>query len=79
MNKKIKLFAEEMQKELKANESKGNWEEFININEILIEFEYHKAKLIIELRKGDKTKCKEYIADCANILLMLGNAGQLYN
>lgn len=78
MNHKIIRFAEQMQTELYANSHKGNWEEWSNIEEMIAELEWHKAKLLFALKENDKEKCKEYIADCANILLFIGNAGGLY-
>lgn len=74
MEDKVRKFAQNMQDELNSNSKKGNWEEFTNINSILLELEYHKAKLLMALRDGDKDKVKEYIADCANELLFLSNA-----
>lgn len=80
MNDKVIKFAEQMQAELDANAHKGDWNEWRNVEEILNEFEYHKAKLIIALRKKEPhAECKELIADCANILMFLGNAGNLYD
>lgn len=74
----VKLFAIEMQKELDANNNKGNWELRRDVNLHLIELEYHKAKLLIALRAVDKPAVKEYLADCANLLMFIGASGLLY-
>lgn len=43
MNIKVKEFSKLMQFELDANSYKGNWEDFINQKDILLELEYHKV------------------------------------
>lgn len=78
MDNKVQKFAEIMQTELEANNHKGNWEEFINKKEIVAEFFYHFNKLEDSMISEDKEKIKEYIADCANLLLMLGNSYGTY-
>jgi len=81
---KIEKFKKEMIYELIDNTHKGNWEEFINSPEIHQELEYHLIKLRnaenenYHSKDGAKDKIKEYIADCANLLLMLGNSYRLY-
>lgn len=80
LNPKVLAFAKQMQVELDANSHKGDWNEWRDVQEILNEFEYHKAKLLMALRKKEPHhECKELIADCANILMFLGNAGYLYD
>lgn len=79
LHPKIQKFALDMQKELDNNQHKGNFEDFTNINDILFELEWHKAKLYIALRNKDKNSIREYLADCGNILMFLGNANNLYN
>jgi len=79
MINKIINFAEAMQNELDANSHKGDWQEWSDIEAMIAELEWHKAKLLFALKENDKDKCKEYIADCANILLFIGNVGGLYN
>jgi hypothetical protein len=79
MNNKLVDFANSMQNELDANSHKGNWEDWKNIEEMIAELEWHKAKLLFALKENDKEKCKEYIADCANILFFIGNVGGLYD
>lgn len=77
-------FAKQMQNELFANVRKhGNgWRNWRDVDAMLNELEYHKAKLIIALNpkkgKADYALVKELIADCANFLLFIGNAGNLY-
>ena len=78
MDRKIQKFAEIMQTELELNSHKGNWEEFINKKEIVSEFFYHFNKLEDSMILEDKERVKEYIADCANLLLMLGNSYEIY-
>ncbi len=77
MHNKIMKFAENMQHELNENEYKGNWEEFTDTKDIIVELEYHKSKLLIALKENDLDKIKEYIADCSNILLCLANSRDL--
>lgn len=78
MENKIQKFAESMQIELEANSHKGNWEEFIEKGDIMSEYVYHFSKLEYSMALGKKEEIKEHIADCANLLLMLGNSYELY-
>lgn len=76
---KIQRFASQMSIELEHNRHKGSilwWEDF---QPMMSDFEYHKAKMIMAIRQNDKKAVKEYIADCANILLAIGNLGGLYD
>lgn len=67
-----------MQKEIDDNSHKGDWETFTNKENIISEFYHHLNKL--EMSSNDDPELiKEYIADCANILMMLGNSYKLYN
>ncbi len=75
---KIEAFKNDMLNELLANQHKGNWNEFKDINNILLELEWHKAKLLMALREGNPDEIREYIADTSNCLLFLGNALDLY-
>lgn len=70
--------AKDMTFELKANEHKGDWSDWRDVTAMLSELEWHKAKLMHALRDNDKDRVREYIADCANILMFIGNAGYLY-
>lgn len=80
LHPKVLAFAKQMQTELDNNQHKGDWNKWRNVQEILNEFEYHKSKLLIALRKKEPhEECKELIADCANILMFLGNTGELYS
>lgn len=76
MNNKVIKFAEIMQRELKNNENKGNWEDFQDQNNILIELDYHLDKL---KNSTYIEQIEEHIADCANILMFLGNSYGLYD
>lgn len=78
MDIKVQKFAEVMQTELEANNHKGNWEEFIDKKEVMSEYFYHFEKLERALFIGNKENIKEHIADCANLLLMLGNSYKIY-
>lgn len=78
IHNKIQKFVEIMQIELEDNIHKGNWEEFIDKKEILSEYFYHFNKLEISIYEENKKLIKEHIADCANLLLMLGNSYEIY-
>lgn len=79
MNSKIQKFAEVMQIEIDNNSHKGNWEEFTDKENIISELYYHLGKLENVIYNDDKELIKEYIADCSNILMMLGNSYKLYD
>lgn len=79
MIKEIERFAKQMQIELDKNSHKGSVLDWKGIHNKIADLEYHKAKLIMSLRSGEKEATKEYIADCANILLSIGHEGGLYN
>lgn len=79
MISQVEKFAIQMQKELDANQHKGDWREWTDIPDMFMEFEYHKGKLLKAIKDNDKPRVKEFIADCANILMFIGNAGQLYD
>lgn len=80
-NKEIILnnFFHEMTRQIAHNQDKGDLLAWDHIGEILYELEYHRAKLLIALKEENKYAMKEYIADCANILLALGNQFNLYD
>lgn len=71
-------FMKQMLKENKDNIVKGNILEWDNVDEMLIDLEYHKAKLYFALKSKNPEGVKEYLADCANILLAIGNSWELY-
>lgn len=87
-NHYLLAFVKQMDFELKANEHKGDWRKFENIEEIHKELDHHLDKLyrVEELLRDPNTierdhlpgLIKEYIADSANILMMLGKAYKLY-
>jgi hypothetical protein len=79
MEIKVKIFAEKMQRELDNNSHKGNWEDFIDADNILSELNYHYDKLYRAYIANDKRDIEECIADSANILMFLGNSFNLYN
>ena len=69
MHSKIEKFAQAMQKEIDDNSHKGDWETFLHLN---------KLETILQTDENPEL-VKEYIADCGNILMMLGNYYKLYN
>lgn len=80
-------FAKSMKDELIANEHKGDWRQWKDVVEIGDELQYHLEKLddsVIKYEQSNRTDLgfkhciKEHAADCANLLLMLGNAYELY-
>lgn len=71
-------FKQQMLKENKDNSDKGNILEWNNVDEMLVDLEYHKAKLYFAMKSNSVEGVKEYLADCANILLAIGNAWKLY-
>lgn len=79
LHTKVERFAADMTRELEANAHKGLWEEWDDVNEMIAELEWHKAKLLMAMREGDKDKVREHLADCGNILMFIGNAGNLYD
>lgn len=83
----VNEFAKAMKTELKANSYKGDWRSWENIPEQIEEFDYHveKLKSAIKLYEDSNRQnmhvellVRELIADCGNILLMVGNTYKLY-
>lgn len=74
----VDAFAQSMKDELKANEHKGDWRTWNGEWEKLDELYYHIDKLKSALLNNDKPRIKEYAADSANFLLMIGNEHDLY-
>ncbi len=79
MDKKIERFADQMQIELIKNENKGSVYEWKGLRDKLIDLEYHKAKMLLAIKEKNDYALKEYIADCANILLSIGDELKLYD
>lgn len=75
---KVLKFAETMQNEINQNSRKGNWEDWQNPEAMFSELEYHKQKLIKAFDDNNESQIKEYLADCANILMFIGNTKNLY-
>lgn len=75
---KVERFAKQMLIELQNNSHKGSILDWKGMYEKIADFEYHKAKMLIAMRTGQKMAMKEYIADCANILLSIGDEANLY-
>lgn len=78
MDNKIKQLTQLMETELYMNRYKGNWEDVKDTDYIFKEFQHHFNKLQTAIKENDKVKQKEYLADCSNFLLMLGNALDLF-
>lgn len=68
-----------MEIELANNSHKGSIYAWKGLYNKIADLEYHKAKMMIAIRTGDKLAVKEYIADCANILLSIGSEIGLYD
>jgi hypothetical protein len=79
LREKIECFKKSMLKELKNNNHKGSILDYLDFDAIITDIEYHKAKLMVAMRLGNKQAAKEYIADTANFLFALGNLGGLYD
>ena len=75
----IKIFGNMMLNELVKNIHKGSILDFRDFNQIITEFEYHKAKLFIAIRTNNKDAIKEYLADCGNYLLCLGSLLEVFD
>ena len=75
---KIERFKSQMIIELDKNSKKGCIFDWKNINDKLIDLEYHKLKLYLAIKEKNLYAIKEYIADCSNILLSIGNEYDLY-
>lgn len=71
-------FKQSMIKENNDNAHKGNILDWYNIDEMLSELEWHKAKLLFALKDKDSARIKEHLADCGNFLVAIGNACEVY-
>lgn len=71
-------FVEYMNYELEMNKHKGDWKTFDDPILIINELEHHLNKLNGAISCNNIYEIREYIADCGNILLMLGNSYKLY-
>lgn len=74
----IKAFFEQMLFELEANKNKGDWREWNNIEEMVTDLIEHIGKCLIAMKSDDKERVKELLADSANILMFMANAGHVY-
>lgn len=61
MENKILRFAENMQLELNRNEGKGNWQLFLDRDNIIKELDYHLDKLDGAICLDNEDRIKEYI------------------
>lgn len=71
-------FVEYMNFELESNEHKGDWKLFTDIELIKDELDHHLSKLKKAIEDNNIPQIREYIADCGNILMMMGNSYNLY-
>ena len=77
---KVERFKDWMLRELEQNrKNKGSILDFDDLDRIISELEYHKAKMLVAIRCDNRQAVKEYIADTANFLFCLGNVGGLYD
>lgn len=75
----VEIFKNDMLLELNKNSHKGSILDFDNFDSMITELEYHKAKLLLAIRVGNKGAIREYLADSANFLLAIGNLFDVYN
>ena len=75
---KLNNFISIMKRELIKNSYKGDWEEYLDDNDMIKELYYHLNKLENSLKNNDVKWIEEHIADCSNILLFIGNSKNLY-
>lgn len=71
-------FKQQMIKENNDNTHKGDILDWKNVDEMLSELEWHKAKLLFAMKNNKPEEVKEHLADCGNFLLAIGNAWNLY-
>lgn len=83
----VNAFAESMSHELDINSHKGDWRTWDDVPAQISELDYHidKLKSTIKRYEGSnrvfkdlESHIKEHLADCGNILLMIGNSYNLY-
>lgn len=68
-----RIFADDMVSELIKNSHKESILEIDNFEQIVTELEYHKAKLFLAIRVKNYGAIREYLADCGNYLMAIGN------
>lgn len=74
----VEKFKESMIRELKKNSHKGSILDFKDFNAIITEMEYHKAKMFLAIRMGNKGAIREYLADQANYLVAIANLFEVF-
>ena len=81
LDNKLEVFKECMAREIKLNEV--HKPEFLtcglSVHEIIGELEYHKAKALVAARCNNKIALREYLADVANYLLLLGDYYEVFD
>jgi hypothetical protein len=71
-------FVAQMEAELKANDSKGDWAQWKPSSfEALSELRHHLLKLEVALQRREGEAVEEYSADCANILMKIHECGSM--
>ena len=68
-----------MLNELNKNSHKGSILDFKDFYQIITELEYHKAKLLFAIKNNHKDAIREYLADCGNYLLCIGNLFNVFD
>lgn len=77
---KVDRFAAQMKIELENNITKGDVSDWSDdLSEKVFQLEYHKAKLLLAIREKNAFAIKEYLADCAIILMSIGDEFKLYD
>lgn len=61
-----------MKIEMQNNAHKGDMTQWTGLERKFVDLEYHKAKLLFAIKEQKKFAIREYIADCANILMSIG-------
>ena len=67
----IRKFANQMQTEIDNNSNKGDWRDWKNVQDMFMDLEYHKFKLLVAMKENSSKLVKEHCADCANILMFI--------
>lgn len=75
---KLYRFVRQMAIEQNNNSHKGSILAWEGLEEKVFDFDYHKGKLMLAIKEENKDAIKEFIADCANILLSIGEEFDLY-
>lgn len=73
-------FMQTMLNELENNaQNKGSVTEWEGLQEKIFDLEYHKSKLMLAIKEENEEAIQEFIADCANTLLSIGDEYGIYD